>query len=278
MLAISTVGCGNGKYLGVNPSLCVLGSDICPELVQIARSRGHEVAVCNCLQLPYRSGVFDAAICIAVIHHLASELRRGLALQELTRIVRPGGQILVYVWALEGNRRKVCMCVCVCVCMYTRACACLHISALCVCVCVCVRMLVSQFSQQDVMVDWHMQPKYTGLGVRGDSPRSGGERREGQSTHGDQFTGGSAPLPHSLAESSSQGAVATRSSPRQSLAPPEDSDADRLHKLGYHTFQRFYHVFCGGELRDLFCSHVAGVCVEEEFYDHENWCVRAVRT
>lgn len=101
-------GCGNGKYLGVNPQLCVIGSDICPELVSIARTRGHEVAVSDCLNLPYRNGVFDAAICIAVVHHLSTEERRLAALKELARIVRNGGRILVYVWAMEQERKKVC--------------------------------------------------------------------------------------------------------------------------------------------------------------------------
>lgn len=101
------LGCGNGKYLGVNPQVIVIGSDICPELVSIARARGHEVAVFDCLNLPYRSGVFDAAICIAVVHHLSTEERRLSALKELVRIVRPRGRILVYVWAMEQERKKV---------------------------------------------------------------------------------------------------------------------------------------------------------------------------
>ena len=100
-------GCGNGKYLGVNPQTYKLGSDICLELVTIAASRGHEVAVCDCLTLPYRSNQFDAAICIAVVHHLSTERRRVAALRELMRIVQPGGEALVYVWAMEQERRKV---------------------------------------------------------------------------------------------------------------------------------------------------------------------------
>ena len=106
-------GCGNGKYLSVNTRQMTIGSDICPELVKIAKARQHEVLQCDCLQLPYRTGAFDAVICIAVVHHLASEERRGHALQELARIVRPGGQILVYVWAQEQSKKKVSMSSCV---------------------------------------------------------------------------------------------------------------------------------------------------------------------
>ena len=100
-------GCGNGKYLGVNPLAFCVGSDICPELVSIAGDRGHQVAVCDCLQLPYRSEVFDALICIAVIHHLSTEERRLSALREMARILKSGGHMLVYVWAMEQDKRKV---------------------------------------------------------------------------------------------------------------------------------------------------------------------------
>lgn len=101
------LGCGNGKYLGINENIYTLGSDMCPELVAIARGRGHEALVCDCLELPYQSCSFDAVISIAVIHHLSTEERRESALREMTRLLRPGGQLLVYVWAMEQTRKKV---------------------------------------------------------------------------------------------------------------------------------------------------------------------------
>lgn len=85
----------------------MIGCDICPELVGIAGERGHEVIVADCLNLPYRSDQFDAAISIAVIHHLSSRQRRVQALRELARVVRGGGRLLVYVWAMEQKKRKV---------------------------------------------------------------------------------------------------------------------------------------------------------------------------
>lgn len=87
----------------------MVGSDICPELVSIGRSRSHEVMTCDCLHLPYRSNLFDGLICIAVIHHLSSEERRLKALLEMARVLRPGGTMLVYVWAMEQQRKKVAM-------------------------------------------------------------------------------------------------------------------------------------------------------------------------
>lgn len=51
------------------------------------------------MQLPFRSSTADFCICIAVIHHLATEQRRIHAIGEIVRILRPGGQALIYVWA-----------------------------------------------------------------------------------------------------------------------------------------------------------------------------------
>ncbi|KAG0223157.1 tRNA methyltransferase, has a role in tRNA modification [Mortierella sp. GBA43] len=94
------VGCGNGKYIGVNPKLFMVGSDsICSE-------RGHEAMVCDGLALPYRPRIFDFAISIAVIHHFISPERRLTAIEEILRVVRLGGKVLIFVWALEQKGKR----------------------------------------------------------------------------------------------------------------------------------------------------------------------------
>ena len=78
--------------------------------------------VADSLKLPARSESFDAAISIAVIHHFSNELLRIQALREIFRIVKKGGKILVYVWAMEQKEKK--------------------------------------FTEQDNFVPWHLQNKY----------------------------------------------------------------------------------------------------------------------
>lgn len=41
-----------------------------------------------------------------MIHHLSTDKRRIKAIQELSRILKPGGKIMIYVWALEQRLRK----------------------------------------------------------------------------------------------------------------------------------------------------------------------------
>ncbi|CAM9142997.1 unnamed protein product [Laminaria digitata] len=104
---VADAGCGNGKYLGCDASGgCMLGSDASVNLLQVCKEKfpKAEVLASDCMRLPYRSGVFDAAISIAVLHHFSSESRRLRALSELCRLLRPGGLVLVYAWAIEQEQ------------------------------------------------------------------------------------------------------------------------------------------------------------------------------
>ncbi|XP_068121126.1 probable tRNA methyltransferase 9B [Hyperolius riggenbachi] len=103
---VADVGCGNGKYLHINSQTFNIGCDYCTPLAEAARNRGYEVMVCDGLQLPYRDGCFDAVVSIAVIHHFSTKQRRVQAIREMARILRAGGQMMIYVWAMEQKRRK----------------------------------------------------------------------------------------------------------------------------------------------------------------------------
>lgn len=67
--------------------------------MKVCRERNFQVFQCDCLAVPIRSESIDGAISIAVIHHLASEERRLHAIKEMTRVLRPSGRALIYVWA-----------------------------------------------------------------------------------------------------------------------------------------------------------------------------------
>ena len=102
------VGCGNGKYLGINnKNILSIGTDRSFNLTAIASERnpGSQTFVCNSLSLPLRSNVFDSVISIAVIHHFSTKVLRIKAIKELQRICKVGGKILIYVWAFEQERK-----------------------------------------------------------------------------------------------------------------------------------------------------------------------------
>jgi alkylated DNA repair protein alkB homolog 8 len=100
-------GCGNGKYLGFNPDCLFIGCDISPPLIEICAGKGHEVLVADAVNLPYRDNFSDAAISIAVLHHLSTVDRQGKTMEELVRVVRRGGLVLITVWAREQEDKAL---------------------------------------------------------------------------------------------------------------------------------------------------------------------------
>lgn len=103
------VGCGNGKYLNVNPNVFIIGSDRSSGLIQCANEidPGHNVLVADGMQLPHRNNTFDFAISIAVVHHWTTRERRIAAIGHILSKLKAGGEALIYCWALEqGNSRR----------------------------------------------------------------------------------------------------------------------------------------------------------------------------
>ncbi|KAL0071485.1 tRNA methyltransferase, has a role in tRNA modification [Marasmius tenuissimus] len=106
-------GTGNGKYLPLpldSPGkIWTIGLDRSRNLLDIARKVGgdnavREVICGDVLHNPWRKHVFDYAISIATIHHLATPERRKKAVQRLLQAVSTThGRILIYVWATEQD-------------------------------------------------------------------------------------------------------------------------------------------------------------------------------
>ncbi|KAG9649338.1 S-adenosyl-L-methionine-dependent methyltransferase, partial [Aureobasidium melanogenum] len=96
------IGCGNGKYLTVNPDVFIVGSDRSPSLIKFASAhQPHAAVVSDILALPHQNHHFDFAISIAVLHHLSTPERRVEAVQTILDTLNSNGKALLYVWALE---------------------------------------------------------------------------------------------------------------------------------------------------------------------------------
>ena len=81
------VGCGNGKYMGVNEKLWMVGTDRSVGLLGQAseKNSNYELFAADSLRLPVRSGAFDYFISIAVIHHFSNDSLRYLYSNSGTR-------------------------------------------------------------------------------------------------------------------------------------------------------------------------------------------------
>jgi len=91
-------GCGDGHGAGtyINQKGCrYVGIDISFGALRKAQSNGlHVCQVRDPNGLPFRSGAFDAVVCLEVLEHL---FRPDLALAEFRRVLRPSGVLIVTV-------------------------------------------------------------------------------------------------------------------------------------------------------------------------------------
>lgn len=105
------VGCGHGRH--ARPLALtghrVVGIDVSRRLLAIgkkATSAAREFRViawigADATALPFPDATFDAALCIAVLHHLSSRDERIRALSEMRRVLRPGGEAFISVWSMD---------------------------------------------------------------------------------------------------------------------------------------------------------------------------------
>lgn len=103
------VGCGNGKYLGVNKDVYVIGTDRSSGLINCAKeipNNDYNLGIADGLSLPHPESTFDFAISIAVIHHFSTPERRVEAIKHILSKINVGGELLVYCWALEQENSR----------------------------------------------------------------------------------------------------------------------------------------------------------------------------
>ena len=101
--SVLDIGCGNGRNMTnvvKGQNLTFKGVDSCQEFVEIANKNGKDVVLSDMCQLPFEDNSFDAILSIASFHHLSTPERREKGLQEMRRVLKPGGKILMSVWAI----------------------------------------------------------------------------------------------------------------------------------------------------------------------------------
>lgn len=101
--SILDIGCGNSRNMTNvrdGQKLQFKGVDSCQKFVDIAIKNGKDVILGDMCQLPFEDNSFDAILSIASFHHLSTHDRRQQCLKEMKRVLKPGGKILMSVWAI----------------------------------------------------------------------------------------------------------------------------------------------------------------------------------
>ena len=95
-------GCGTGfNLLALGRLGRATGIDLAPEAIALCRERGVRAARASLLALPFPDAAFDAVTSFDVIYHAWVTDDRA-AVAEMTRVLRPGGVLLVRVPALRA--------------------------------------------------------------------------------------------------------------------------------------------------------------------------------
>jgi len=137
------VGCGDGRYFEALDGMGVeyTGVDSCEELIEKAKDKfqnsnysklfqikskvknpnNYQLSIINyqvadILDLPFGDGKFstkggpalgwDVVLCIAVLHHIPSRELQLKALEEMHRVLKPGGKLIMTNWHLLREAYK----------------------------------------------------------------------------------------------------------------------------------------------------------------------------
>jgi len=91
------VGCGTGALLALLPETYErVGVDVSDSMLEVARRRGLEVRCASSERLPFEADSFDLVTTFAVLHHLIEPDVVRRSLEEMVRVTRPGGRMLVW--------------------------------------------------------------------------------------------------------------------------------------------------------------------------------------
>lgn len=245
---IADVGCGNGKYLANNEHLIKIGSDRSPALCKISKERGFSVFVCDCLAIPLREGLFDAAVSIAVIHHLSTPERRETAIRELIKLLKVGGKGLIYVWAMEQERNEE----------------------------------LSNYIKESKEASTKVELAEQANSMKGSKSHcSDKDISEACAIAEKPMLSTSASdkkIDESCRASLDVHVNRTRFKSRDMLVPwhlrekSSYEEGDGKNVKSTSVFHRYYHLFTEGDL-DSLCDGINGVSVKSSYYDKGNWCV-----
>lgn len=107
------LGCGTGTLLLMlhrsQPEARLVGVDGDDTILQIARDKASRagtvltLAAADAAQLPFRGGIVDRVLTTLVLHHLQRDHKKRV-LREISRVLRPGGELHIADWGRPHTR------------------------------------------------------------------------------------------------------------------------------------------------------------------------------
>lgn len=97
--SVLEIGCGTGRDAAAlaGAGIAYVGLDLSAGPASVVRAAGHRVVVGSATHLPLTDGSVDAVWSASTLMHLPADGLR-MALDEVARVVRPGGLLALGVW------------------------------------------------------------------------------------------------------------------------------------------------------------------------------------
>ncbi len=99
------IGCAHGPdFLPFQDKFELWGLDSSGQMIRMAikYAEKHDISPnllwADAVYLPFGECAFDYAIAVATYHHIPGKQSRGMALRELRRVLKPGGEAFITVW------------------------------------------------------------------------------------------------------------------------------------------------------------------------------------
>ena len=106
---ILDLGCANGRFYEVleDKNTDYYGVDNCEKLIEIAKRKYPKAKFqfAEAINLPFPNNFFDKVYCISVFHHIPSPELRIKFLEEVKRVLKPEGLLVLRVW--DFWKRKI---------------------------------------------------------------------------------------------------------------------------------------------------------------------------
>lgn len=106
------VGCGTGELLkrlrAQYPNAALAGLDPVAEMLAVASTKlggRHDLRIGYADSLPWSSGSFDVVVSCNMFHYITHPVR---ALQEMGRVLRPGGSLVLTDWCDDYIACRIC--------------------------------------------------------------------------------------------------------------------------------------------------------------------------
>lgn len=105
---ILDLGCGNGRLFDLmkEKNIFYTGIDNSEQLIKTAEQKYSGKArflVSDVLELPFTENYFDAVISLAVLHHIPSKKNRQIFFQQIKKVLKSNGILVLTSWNLWEN-------------------------------------------------------------------------------------------------------------------------------------------------------------------------------